>query len=162
MVDRPDRGETFRAGVGMLVRRADGSILMLQRVDVVEPAWQLPQGGLDRGEQPEAAAWRELREEAGLTADHVTLAASTEAWFGYELPAEYQKPKTSRGQVHRWFLFLLRDGVGLPALPEGRGAEFRSRRWMEASEVMRNAAPFRRAEYREVLDWVDSLCEKSG
>lgn len=147
-------GETFRAGVGMIVMREDGRVLVLDRADTPDQDWQLPQGGLNLGEEPENAAWRELQEETGLIADHVRLVRQSEAWYGYELPVEYRKPKTGRGQTHRWFVFTLRHDAKLPPLPRGKDAEFRAMRWEDPAELVRTAAPFRRDEYRAVVDWL--------
>ena len=152
----PEPGETFRAGVGIIVKRSDGRVLALERRDV-PGAWQFPQGGLMRDETPEAAAWREMNEEVGLTYEHVTLEAVSDAWFGYELPEAYRKEKTGRGQVHRWFLFHLRDGIDTPPLPSGAGAEVRAIRWADPGEVSDGAAPFRQAEYRAALAWLESV-----
>jgi len=152
-------GENFRAGVGMVVHRDDGRILGLERADV-PGAWQLPQGGLMPGEDTVASAWRELAEETGLNQAHVDLAAASDAWFGYELPHAMRSRKTGRGQVHRWFLFRLKSGVELPSLPNPPRREFKSRQWMTVSELIDVAAPFRRAEYELVRDWLGRLFKR--
>jgi len=153
-------GETFRAGVGLVVSRSDGSVLVLERRDV-QAAWQLPQGGLEEGEDSEGAAWRELREETGLTPEHVTLSAASEVWLGYELPVEYRRSKTGRGQVHQWFLFRLRKGIRLPRPPRARDAEFRARRWTDPAALVGLAVSFRRPEYAAVVRWLASLEEQA-
>jgi putative (di)nucleoside polyphosphate hydrolase len=150
-----DRGETFRAGVGMLVAAADGKLLALERSDV-RGAWQLPQGGLERGEDLEAAAWRELEEEVALTRQQVDLVDRHLPWLGYELPAEHRSPKTGRGQVHAWFLFRLKPDARLPPLPSSREAEFRDRRWLTPEELLDRAVPFRAAQYADVIRWYRS------
>src|SRR6267142_1074006 len=110
-----EASEVFRAGVGIVVERGDGKVLALERLDVSD-AWQLPQGGLAPGEDTEVGARRELHEEVGLTDADVEFLGASRAWIGYELPSEFRKPKTGRGQVHRWFLFRLRPDVKLPPL----------------------------------------------
>jgi putative (di)nucleoside polyphosphate hydrolase len=154
-----ERGETFRAGVGIAVTRSDGKVLVLERLDT-PGAWQLPQGGLNAGEGSEAAAWRELREEVGLTERLGDLVAVTQAWFGYELPPEYQKPKTGRGQVHQWFHVRLREDSDMPELPAGPGAEFRTSHWVTPTEALSGAVDFRKAEYRAALTALDLLTEQ--
>lgn len=149
-------GEAFRAGVGMLVRRSDGLVLALERSDLRD-AWQLPQGGLNRDEPAEDAAWRELQEETGLTAAHVSLAAVHDAWIGYELPPDARSAKTGRGQVHLWFLFRLRDAIDLPSLPGGEQAEFRAAAWINLEDLVASVVEFRRAEYRTLALWLDRL-----
>jgi len=94
----------FRANVGVMVARPDGCVLVLERVD--KPGqWQLPQGGLDVGEEPREAALRELQEETGIAPVHVELLAEHPGWLAYELPPERRRQKTGRGQVQKWFLF---------------------------------------------------------
>jgi putative (di)nucleoside polyphosphate hydrolase len=150
-----DRGETFRAGVGMLVAAADGKLLALERSDV-RGAWQLPQGGLELGEDLETAAWRELQEEVALTRQEVDLVDRHLPWLGYELPVEHRSHKTGRGQVHAWFLFRLKPHAKLPPLPSSREAEFRDRRWLTPEELLDRAAVFRAAQYADVIRWYQS------
>jgi putative (di)nucleoside polyphosphate hydrolase len=147
------RREVFRAGVGMVVLDADGRVLALERRGV-PGAWQLPQGGLEPGEDEAAAAWRELAEETGLRDDHVALVDRSELWFGYELPPDMRSEKTGRGQVHRWFLFSLRPGVEVPPLPVSGGREFTAARWMTFDELIDATIDFRRPAYRWLQSWV--------
>lgn len=137
----------------MVVTQSDGRVLAFERSDV-PGAWQLPQGGLDEGEPVEEAAWRELREETGLTAAHVDLVAEYHAWLGYELPVESRSTKTGRGQVHRWFHFRMRDDVSVPELPGNQG-EFRGWLWMSMADLAAGAVDFRQPVYRLLERWLD-------
>ncbi|MCG7860500.1 RNA pyrophosphohydrolase, partial [Flavihumibacter sediminis] len=78
-----------------------------QRIDNPGPAWQMPQGGVDKGEAPRDAALRELWEETGVTSDLVTIEAETPDWIPYDLPHELV-PRIwkgrYRGQEQRWFM----------------------------------------------------------
>jgi putative (di)nucleoside polyphosphate hydrolase len=147
-------GQTFRAGVGMIVRRGDGLVLAIARSDV-PGAWQLPQGGLEPGEDPEDAAWRELAEETGLGQEHVRLTRSLDAWLGYELPAELRSAKTGRGQVHMWFEFELRIGTTIPSPPANARTEVNAVRWMNLAQLIEMTVAFRRPAYRLLLKWLD-------
>jgi putative (di)nucleoside polyphosphate hydrolase len=143
-----DASSFFRAGVGACVVSPAGEILVLERGDVAEPAWQMPQGGIDPGESPIDALAREVREETGLDAGAYAIAAETE-WLVYELPRDYWNPKVGRGQAQRWFLCRLAS-AGAAITPDG--GEFRAFRWVAPRLLLDLAAPFRRALYRRVLD----------
>ena len=76
----------YRRNVGVMVLNADGHVWVGQRKDNYKDAWQMPQGGIDKGEDARAAALRELEEETGITPDLVDVVAETEGWLPYELP----------------------------------------------------------------------------
>jgi hypothetical protein len=68
-----------------------------------------------------------------------------------------RKPKTGRGQVHRWFLFRLGDALDLPSLPVGKQAEFRAATWISLKDLVSTAVEFRRPEYSLLAAWLDQL-----
>jgi putative (di)nucleoside polyphosphate hydrolase len=140
-------GHNFRAGVVAVVRRGDGQILAFERADL-PGAWQLPQGGMERGETPEQAAWRELEEETGLTAHDVGLIGEHADWVVMPWPQEIVGSRGRLGQVHRWFEFRVRDDEVEPR-PDGR--EFRAWRWVDASWLIEHVVEFKRAGYLQVL-----------
>jgi putative (di)nucleoside polyphosphate hydrolase len=138
---------TFRPGVGLLVSNGAGKVLALERRDV-RGAWQLPQGGVEEGEELEAAAWRELGEETGLTTDQVALVGRGSFWIGYELPQHLRSAKTGRGQVQQWFHFRSRT-PGL--MPQSAGSDEAARlEWKALSAVVEGAVEFRRPVYEMV------------
>jgi putative (di)nucleoside polyphosphate hydrolase len=137
----------FRAGVVVVIRRANGDVMAFERVDA-PGQWQLPQGGLEAHEQPEAAAWRELREETGLGPEHVALVGEHPDWTVYEWPHDVVAGGARMGQVHRWFFFEpLRDDI--VAVPDGR--EFGAWQWVTVDWLVHQVAAFRRATYVQVL-----------
>lgn len=136
----------FRAGVVTVVRRSDGKVLAFERADIAGE-WQLPQGGVEDGEEPAAAAWRELAEETGLTAADVRLVGEYDGYTVYEWPAAMRR-KGRRGQVHRWFFFEpLHDDVR----PVPDGQEFVAWTWLDPSELIERVVEFRRTPYRQVF-----------
>ncbi|MET0146894.1 MAG: NUDIX domain-containing protein [Ilumatobacteraceae bacterium] len=137
----------FRAGVVAVVRRADGQVLAFERVD--NPGeWQLPQGGLEKGEVPVDAAWRELEEETGLSTADVELVAEHPDWVLYEWPGAVVGGGNRLGQVHRWFMFDVRDESVEPT-PDGR--EFSAWQWVDPAWLIDNVVAFRRPGYTRVL-----------
>ncbi len=80
----------YRKGVGIMLLNARGEVFVAKRLDTLVEAWQMPQGGIDDGEDPEVAAFRELGEETGLLPDHVDLLARSREEYFYDLPPELQ------------------------------------------------------------------------
>ena len=144
----------YRPCVGVVLMNAGGELFVGQRKDSEVPAWQMPQGGIDKGEGIEEAALRELWEETGVTADKVDLIAVTPGWVRYDLP-EHLIGKVwggkYRGQKQKWVLlrFLGRDD---DVRIDSAHPEFSEWRWLEPDEVLAQIVPFKRAVYAEVLE----------
>lgn len=138
----------FRAGVVAVVRRCDGQVLAFERNDV-RGQWQLPQGGIERGEAPEAAVWRELKEETGLGRDDVRLVGEHDYWTVYEWPSS-ARSSDRIGQAHRWFFFEPL-GTADHLTPTPDGSEFNSWQWMAASDLIAQVVEFRQRPYEQVL-----------
>jgi putative (di)nucleoside polyphosphate hydrolase len=137
----------FRAGVILVVRRAGGQVLSFERSDL-RGHWQLPQGGMDSGETPVVAAWRELAEETGLGPEHVELVGEHDRWTVYEFPPGTRRDGERLGQAHRWFFFQMVDDT---VTPEPDGREFVDWRWTDVSTLVAEVAEFRRPGYQQVL-----------
>jgi putative (di)nucleoside polyphosphate hydrolase len=138
---------TFRAGVIVVVENHDGRVLACERQDI-RGAWQLPQGGIDEGEDPVDAAWRELEEETGLTAEHVALRSMSDEWTIYEFPDGHRRLKRHLGQVHRWFRFIVLSDEVEPTVD---GVEFANWAWMKPAKLVKNVAKFRKPGYEAML-----------
>ena len=97
----------YRPCVGVLLVNGDNDVFVGQRIDSDYDAWQMPQGGIDPGEDPRTAALRELQEETGVSPELVTVQAESSGWIPYDLPHDLV-PKLwkgrFRGQEQRWFL----------------------------------------------------------
>jgi len=143
----------YRRNVGIMLINPAGHAFVGQRLDSPVPAWQMPQGGIDKGEEPREAALRELREETGVKKKLVRIEAEMPDWLTYDLPAEIQ-PLTwggrYRGQKQKWFLmrFLGEDAdIDIAGPPR----EFSEWRWLAPAELPGQIVPFKRAVYESVL-----------
>ena len=143
----------LRPCVGIMLIDDAGRVFAAQRRDASAPAWQMPQGGIDPGEDPRVAALRELHEEIAVGPDRVEVLAETEDWLSYDLPPEIV-PKVwggkFRGQTQKWFLlrFLGEDSqIDL----QTASPEFSDWRWMGASELLAGIVPFKRQTYEQVV-----------
>ena len=144
----------YRPCVGVMLMNADGEVFVGQRIDYAEPAWQMPQGGVDKGEAPSDAALRELWEETGVTSDLVELVAETDDWLTYDLPHEVV-PRIwkgrYRGQKQKWFLYRF-GGRDHQVNIETDHPEFSEWRWLSPDLLVDQIVPFKRAVYAQVVD----------
>ncbi|MBJ6121142.1 RNA pyrophosphohydrolase [Sphingomonas mollis] len=143
----------YRPCAGVMLLNRDGRVFVGQRMDTTIEAWQMPQGGIDPGEDALTAAIRELGEETGVAPDKVELIAEAPGDFTYDLPPELigkaWKGKW-RGQTQRWFLFrFLGEDADVDIDTSHR--EFRAWRWIDPDDLPRLIVPFKRALYESVL-----------
>lgn len=143
----------YRANVGLMIVNATGQVFAGQRIDYPGDAWQMPQGGIDEGEDARAAALRELLEETGISEGMVDILAEAADWHHYDFPPELAAKLWKggfRGQKQRWFLlrFTADDADINIATDE---PEFDVWRWMSPDELLGKIVPFKRDIYRAVF-----------
>jgi len=130
----------------------DSRVFVGQRRDSTLEAWQMPQGGIDKGETPEEALWRELGEEVGTGLAEIV--AESRDWLHYDLPPELVgklwKGKY-RGQRQKWFAMRF-TGTDEDINIDTHEPEFRAWRWVEARRLPEIIVPFKRALYSAVLE----------
>ncbi|MGJ8626224.1 MAG: RNA pyrophosphohydrolase [Sulfitobacter sp.] len=143
----------YRPCVGVMLLNRDGDVFVGQRRDRDLDAWQMPQGGVEKGEAAEVAALRELEEETGVRRDLVEVVAQTANWLPYDLPHDLV-PKIwkgrYRGQEQKWFLMRF-NGTDAQVNIETDHPEFSSWRWLPVTELVAGIVPFKRAVYEAVV-----------
>ena len=149
MIDR----EGYRYNVGMVICNSNFQVLWARRVG--QNSWQFPQGGIDHGESPEDAMYRELYEEMGLKKDDVTVLDQTRYWIKYRLPKRLVHKDTIPaciGQKQKWFLLMLKEHrEDAIRFDKSHKAEFDSWRWVTFWYPVRQVIPFKRDVYRKIL-----------
>jgi putative (di)nucleoside polyphosphate hydrolase len=152
----------YRPAAGIMLINGDGHVFVGQRIDTTLEAWQMPQGGLDKGEDARTGALRELEEETGIPARLVEIVAEAPRPFDYDLPPDLQAKMWKgryRGQRQIWFLmrFLGRDEDVAIATAH---PEFRAWKWAEPGALADMIVPFKRQLYRDVVEAFLPLIEK--
>ena len=143
----------YRRGVGVMLLNHKGEVFVGARIDNTDEAWQMPQGGIDKGEEPWATALRELEEETGIPPHLIERIAECPERMKYDLPDELQGKLWGgkwKGQDQDWFLarFLGRDSdVNI----DTEDAEFRDWKWIEPAQLPELIVPFKRELYRRLL-----------
>ncbi|MEM7090053.1 MAG: RNA pyrophosphohydrolase [Pseudomonadota bacterium] len=143
----------YRPCVGLMLMNSDGKVFVGQRNDRHKAAWQMPQGGVDKGEDPRDAALRELWEETGVTADLVEIVAETDNWLAYDLPHDIVPAIWKgryRGQKQKWFLMRF-TGQDAQIDIATEHPEFTRWKWQDPARLNAEIVPFKRKVYEDVV-----------
>ena len=145
--------KNYRRCVGMMILNDKNEILVGKRLDHPSGYWQMPQGGIDKNENPEKAVWREMMEAIGT--NNARLLHTSTRWINYDIPkdtlATLPWGKEYVGQMQKWFLFrFLGNDSDIDV--ETNNPEFSEWKWISASNLIENAVPFKRIVYKTILD----------
>ena len=142
----------YRSAVGIMLLNRAGEVFVARRLDMpMLPAWQMPQGGIDKGETPRQAALRELKEEIG--SDKAVVLGESRMWLKYDLPAEIARGVWSgryRGQRQKWFAMRF-TGNDTDIDLATENPEFDAWKWMPPEQLPELIVPFKRQLYIAIL-----------
>jgi putative (di)nucleoside polyphosphate hydrolase len=148
----------YRPCVGVMLLNAEGFVWIGRRFqkqndDGVGHWWQMPQGGIDAGEDPAVAAMRELEEETAVRSAEIIAEAPD--WYNYDLPEHligHSWKGKYRGQTQKWFAarFLGKDSE-INLAPPGHKQEFNQWRWAKMNEMLDLIVPFKKPVYEKVI-----------
>lgn len=153
----------YRRNAGVVVFNHDKKVLMCERIEGDEDmSWQFPQGGMEQGETPEAAARRELQEETSVTS--VRLIAQIKEGLKYDFPPEIKQKFACRGidtdgQEQFWSLFLF-EGQESEINLKTEEPEFKNWRWNDIREADKHVIAFKQEIYRRVIKEFAPIIEK--
>jgi putative (di)nucleoside polyphosphate hydrolase len=148
-----DEAGKYRRGVGIMLLNREGKVFVGARIDNSDDAWQMPQGGLDEGEDSWACALRELEEETGIAPHLVERVGSAPERLKYDLPEELRGTLWGGeyvGQDQDWYLARFR-GTDADVDIATEHPEFRDWKWVEPERLPELIVPFKRELYRRLL-----------
>jgi len=145
--------KSYRKNVGLIVLNQKDKLLLCRRKD--QKTWQFPQGGIDSGESPQAAAFRELFEEVGIHKREVKVVKKSDYWFDYDLPEKYQKRSDTmrkfKGQTQKWFMFKANTELNV-SLCNDVQQEFVDYKWVSFWYPLSHIVLFKKDVYQNVLN----------
>ena len=147
-------GLPYRPCVGIMLLNASGQVFTAKRIDNPADYWQMPQGGIDPGETPDVAAYRELEEETGIGPAKAELLAESASWLHYSLP-DHLVGKMWKGrfcgQVQKWFAMRFTGEDADIDIHDRAHPEFSDWRWAAPESLPAKIVPFKTQLYRDVL-----------
>jgi len=143
--------KNYRKGVGIIIVNSSGQFFLGKRIGA--EAWQFPQGGIDDGETPKEALYRELHEETGLTENVVQIITVSSKWLVYHIPHVFQRSnKKYDGVMQKWFLLELTGCDHDINLKAAGQPEFDAWKWADKNTAINNVIKFKKDVYESILE----------
>lgn len=149
----------YRPCAGIMLLNSNNKVFVAKRIDTLVEAWQMPQGGIDEGEDPKEAAIRELEEETGVK--NAKVIAEYEEWLSYDLPQElYGKVWKGKygGQTMKWYVMRY-NGHDNDINIETEHPEFSEWKWTDITNLPDMIVPFKKELYQKLADKFSYLAE---
>mgnify|MGYP001161285805 FL=1 len=149
--------KSYRRCVGLVVINKDGLVFVGKRIDSNLNAWQMPQGGIEKGESPRNAGLREMKEEIGT--NNVKLIGEMNDWLNYDIPKKLSSKLWNgkyRGQTQKWLAFRFMgndDEINIGT----EDPEFKEWKWEEHKKLVDLAVPFKRDIYKKIINEFSNL-----
>jgi putative (di)nucleoside polyphosphate hydrolase len=143
--------DDYRLGVGVVLLNQLNQVFVAKRIDTPN-AWQMPQGGIDKGEDPRETVMRELVEEIGT--DHAEIIAESKDWLVYDLPKEIRKNVWEgkyKGQKQKWFALRFTGIDSDFDLTADKQPEFSEWKWASMGQLVELIVAFKRPLYKEIV-----------
>ncbi len=156
------RKKRYRRCVGACIINDNQQVFVAERLNI-PGAWQMPQGGIDAGEMPKQALFRELKEEIGVSSKHFKVIARAKNWMQYDFPESVMHKRfygKNVGQTQIWYLlkFLGKDSdIDLAATIH---PEFRDFKWVEFSQLSELAVDFKKHIYDAIISEFEPLARE--
>jgi len=143
---------SYRLGVGIVLLNAENKVFVGKRIDFKSEAWQMPQGGINKGENIETAAFRELYEETGIKKAKIIL--KSKKFFKYSIPSSLKKKLWNGkyiGQKQKWFVmrFIGTEKKDIDLNVSKR--EFSDWKWVNIEELEKLIVPFKKKMYKKII-----------
>ncbi len=150
----------YRANVGIVLINNHNKVWVGSRIDMPSEHWQMPQGGVDEGEDIIQAMWRELEEEIGVKQDHASIIDYHREWMTYDLPYELSLNFWGgkyRGQKQKWFILRLNEKDSVININTDE-PEFKDWKWVDFEQTIELIIPFKKDIYEQVYNKFKHIC----
>ena len=143
---------SYRIGVGIILLNEEKKVFVGKRIDIKSEAWQMPQGGINKDEKIENAAYRELYEETGIKKAKIIL--RSKKWFQYNIPLALKKKLWKGkylGQKQKWYVMKFKGNERKDINLNISKAEFCEWKWINLNELESLIVPFKKEMYKKIL-----------